>query len=152
MVRIRMTRMGRTHRPFYRINAIDQRRQRDGKVLENLGWYNPVEKDPTKQLSLKADRIKEWLGKGAQPSDTVGDLLAKNDIIDAETWTKMRLGRVKRKQEKIVAEKKAAEDAAKAAAEAEAKAKAEEEAAAKAAAEAEAAEGGDDAGEEKAEG
>ncbi|GAB4544736.1 MAG: hypothetical protein Tsb0013_02050 [Phycisphaerales bacterium] len=148
MVRLRMTRMGRTHRPFYRINAVDKRTKRDGKVLENLGWYNPVEKDPTKQVSLKADRIKEWLGKGAQPSDTVGDLLAQHDIIDAEAWKKMRLGRVKRKIEKIAADKKAAEEAAKAAAEAEAKAKAEEEAAAKAAAEAEAAaaaEGGDDA-------
>jgi len=85
MVRLRLTRMGRSHRPFYRLTAIEKRTQRDGKVLENLGWYNPVEKDPTKQLSLKTDRIKEWLGNGAQPSDTVGDLLAKRDIIESIT-------------------------------------------------------------------
>jgi small subunit ribosomal protein S16 len=154
MVRLRMTRMGRSHRPFYRINAVDKRTQRDGKVLENLGWYNPVEKDPTKQISLKADRIKEWLGKGAQPSDTVGDLLAQHDLIDAEAWKKMRQGRVTRKMKKIVEEKTAAEAEAKAAAEAEAKAKAEEEAAAKAKAAEEAAaaaEGGDDAPAEDAE-
>lgn len=155
MVRLRMTRMGRSHRPFYRINAIDQRTQRDGKVLENLGWYNPVEKDPTKQISLKADRIKEWLGKGAQPSDTVGDLLAQHDLIDAEAWKKMRMSRVTRKMKKITAEKAAAEEAAKAQAEAEAKAKAEEEAAAKAKAAEEAAaaeSSADGAEEEKSEG
>ncbi len=164
MVRLRMTRMGRTHRPFYRINAVDKRTKRDGKVLENLGWYNPVEKDPTKQISLKGDRIKEWLGKGAVPSDTVGDLLAQNGLIDAEAWKKMRMSRVTRKMVKVNAAKAEADAAAKveaeaaakaeaeaakakAAEEAAAKAKAEEEAAASAAAAPEAAEG-----EEKSEG
>ena len=134
MVRIRMTRMGRTHCPFYRINAVDKRSMRDGKVLENLGWYNPVETDPTKQVSLKADRIKEWLGKGAVPSDTVNDLLAQHDLIDAAAWKAKREARYGRK---VKANREAAElkEEAEAKAAAEAAAKAEAEAAAKAAAE-----------------
>ncbi len=148
MVRIRMTRMGRTHRPFYRINAVDKRTKRDGKVLENLGWYNPVETDPTKQVSLKADRIKEWLGKGAVPSDTVNDLLAQHDLIDAAAWKAKREARYGRKVKALreAAELKAKEEAeAKAAAEAAAKAEAE--AAAKAAAEEAASAEGDADGE-----
>lgn len=81
MVRIRMQRLGRTHRPFYRIAAAEKRVKRDGKVLENLGWYNPVEKDPEKQLKLEAERIKYWLSVGAQPSDTVMDILGKQDLL-----------------------------------------------------------------------
>jgi len=81
VVRIRMQRLGRTHRPFYRIAAAEKRVKRDGKVLENLGWYNPVEKDPEKQLKLESERIKYWLSVGAQPSDTVMDILGRNDLL-----------------------------------------------------------------------
>ncbi|MEL6328979.1 MAG: 30S ribosomal protein S16 [Planctomycetota bacterium] len=81
MVRIRLQRLGRTHRPFYRINAIDQRTRRNGQVIENLGWFNPMEKDEAKQVHLKEDRIKAWLDKGAQPSDTVRDMLARADLL-----------------------------------------------------------------------
>lgn len=84
MVRLRLQRLGRTHRPFYRLAAMDRRERRNGKVLENLGWYNPLEKDPAKQLSLKPDRIRHWLSVGAQPSETVRDLLAKNDVLSDE--------------------------------------------------------------------
>ncbi len=80
MVRIRMKRMGRLHRPFYRIAAMDIRNPRDGRVLEELGHYDPIEKDAEKQLVLKAERIQYWLQKGAQPSDTVRDLLKKKGI------------------------------------------------------------------------
>ena len=86
MVRIRMQRMGRRHRPFYRINAIDQRTRRDGRIIENLGWYDPIATDPDKQLSLKPERIKYWLSVGAQPSDTMRDILVKNDLMDRESW------------------------------------------------------------------
>ena len=86
MVRIRMQRMGRRHRPFYRINAIDQRTRRDGRFIENLGWYDPIATDPDKQLSLKSERIKYWLSVGAQPSDTMRDILVKNDLMDRESW------------------------------------------------------------------
>lgn len=81
MVRIRMQRLGRTHRPFYRIAAAEKRVKRDGKVLENLGWYNPIEKDPEKQLKLNDERIKYWLGVGAQPSDTMMDILGNRELL-----------------------------------------------------------------------
>lgn len=82
MVRLRLQRLGRTHRPFYRLNAIDQRTRRNGRVIENLGWYNPIEQDVAKQVELKADRIQHWLSQGAQPSRTVRDLLAKHDVLN----------------------------------------------------------------------
>lgn len=115
MVRIRLKRMGRRNRPFFRINAIDKRTQRDGKVLENLGWYDPVAKDPAKQLVLKEDRIKHWLEHGAQPSDTMNDILAKRNLIDAAAWAKVRKQRVAKKVAKMAADKAAAAAAASAA-------------------------------------
>jgi len=120
MVRIRMKRMGRTHRPFFRINAVEKRSPRDGKVLELLGWYDPVAKDPAKQVNLDIERIKHWLSKGAQPSDTVNDLLAKQGIIDAAAWKADRASRIKRKVEGMEKAKAAAAkaEADKAAAEA----------------------------------
>ena len=154
MVRLRLKRMGRHKRPFYRLNAVEKHTQRDGKVLENLGWYDPVARDESKQVSLKEERIKHWLGKGAQPSDTVENLLAKHGLVDAEVVKAKRERRIARKRKAIVEAKQASEAAAKA--EAEAAAKAEAEAKAKAEAEAEAAaaeaaeapaEGGDDASE-----
>ena len=74
-VRLRLKRMGRRHRSFFRLNAIDSRAPRDGKVLERLGWYDPANRDPDKQVDLKIDRIRYWLSVGAQPSETVADLL-----------------------------------------------------------------------------
>lgn len=127
MVRIRMKRMGRKHRPFYRINAVEKRTQRDGKVLENLGWYNPVDPVAERQISLKAERIQHWLGLGATASDTVKDLLAKEGLIDADAWKAERESRIAKKRAASIAAAEAA------------KKKAEEEAAAAAAAEAEAA-------------
>ncbi len=82
MVRIRMQRFGRTHRPFYRINAIDIRTRRNGKVVENLGWYNPMAKEGEQDVVLKEDRIKDWLSRGAQPSDTMMDMLGNRGLLD----------------------------------------------------------------------
>ncbi|MCH2135012.1 MAG: 30S ribosomal protein S16 [Phycisphaerales bacterium] len=79
MVVLRLKRMGRRHRPFYRVNAMDKRAPRDGRVIEELGWFDPLASDD-KQVSLKADRIKYWLSVGAQPSETVRNLLKKSDI------------------------------------------------------------------------
>lgn len=72
--------MGRSHRSFFRLSAIDSRKPRDGRVVEELGWYDPEAKDTEEQTSLKRERIEYWLGVGAQPSDTVSDLLRKNGI------------------------------------------------------------------------
>jgi small subunit ribosomal protein S16 len=77
-VRLRMKRFGRRHTATYRLNAVDSRSPRDGRVIEELGIYNPCGKDPAKQLILKKERIEYWLGVGAQPSDTVRNLLYKN--------------------------------------------------------------------------
>ena len=111
MVRIRLKRLGRRHRPFYRINAIEKRNQRDGVVLENLGWYDPMARDTDKQLSLKVERIKHWLSQGAQPSDTMNDILAQEGIINADAWQAKRTRRVEKKIKKI-AEKRTADAAA----------------------------------------
>ena len=76
-VRLRLKRMGRTHRSFFRVSAMDSRCPRDGRVIENLGWYDPCAKKGDEQVSLKRERIEYWLSVGAQPSDTVRDLLKK---------------------------------------------------------------------------
>lgn len=117
MVRIRMSRLGRKHRPFFRINAVEKRTQRDGKILEALGWYDPMAQGDTKAVELKADRIKHWLAMGAQPSDTVNDLLAKHGLIDAEAWHKVRRSRSAKKIKDEAAAKVAADAAAAAKAE-----------------------------------
>jgi small subunit ribosomal protein S16 len=112
-----MQRLGRRHRPFYRINAIDQRTRRDGRIIENLGWYNPVAPREELQLELKADRIKHWLSQGAQPSDTVRDLLGNNDILEGKAKAQWEADRkvARERVEAKIAEKKAAEAAAAAA-------------------------------------
>ena len=72
--------MGRRHRAFYRLNAMDSRSPRDGRVIEELGWYDPCAKNTDEQVSLNRERIEHWLSVGAQPSDTVRDLLKRNGI------------------------------------------------------------------------
>lgn len=76
-VKIRFKRMGRTHAPFYRLSAIDSRTPRDGRVIEELGTYDPQNKDKEKQFSAKLDRCKYWLDVGAIPSETASSLLKK---------------------------------------------------------------------------
>ncbi len=79
MVKIRMKRMGMKKEPFYRIVVIDSRNARDGRAIEELGYYNPIT-DPS-ELKVNAERAKYWLGVGAQPSDTVRGLLKKSGVI-----------------------------------------------------------------------
>lgn len=83
-VKLRLKRMGRTHQSFFRLNAIDSRNQRDGRVLEELGLYDPHGKTPEAQVRLNEDRIKYWLSVGAQPTETVASLLKKNGITAAQ--------------------------------------------------------------------
>lgn len=73
MVRIRLARMGRKQRPFYRVVAADARAPRDGRFIEVLGTYNPMTEPAT--VDLKMDRINHWKGQGAQPSDRVAKLI-----------------------------------------------------------------------------
>lgn len=79
-VKIRMMRLGRRHRPFFRINAVDGRTPRDGRILEKLGHLDPIEKDVTKQLVLNLERVQHWLDLGAIPSESVDDILAKQGL------------------------------------------------------------------------
>jgi small subunit ribosomal protein S16 len=79
-VRIRLKRVGRRHRAFFRLGAFHARNQRDGRAIEELGHYDPNAQDPDKQVVLKRDRIEHWLRCGALPTETVKQLLAKHGI------------------------------------------------------------------------
>ncbi len=83
-VKLRLKRTGRKHLPCYRLNAVDSREPRDGRVIEELGLYDPLQKDPEKQINFKRERIEHWLSVGAQPTPTVANLLEKAGIL-AET-------------------------------------------------------------------
>jgi len=73
-VRIRLKRFGTKKRPFYRIVVMDSRSPRDGRVLEEIGLYHPIEQKE-KQISISSDRVKDWMSRGATPSATVRRLL-----------------------------------------------------------------------------
>ncbi|MFO7780279.1 MAG: 30S ribosomal protein S16 [Spirochaetia bacterium] len=77
--RIRLKRFGTRKRPYYRLVVMDTRAPRDGRAIEEVGLYHPIEIEE-KQLSLKEDRIREWIDKGARPSDTVRQLLNKRNF------------------------------------------------------------------------
>src|SRR5262249_17368658 len=76
-VKIRMRKLGRAHQPFFRICAIDSRRPRDGKAIEELGHYDPLIKDTHARAVLNAERIAYWLSVGATPSERVRVLVKK---------------------------------------------------------------------------
>ena len=79
-VKLRLKRLGRSHGAFFRLNAIDSRSPRDGRVIEELGFYDPRNTDQAKQFVAKLDRCKYWLDMGAVPSGTVSSLLKKNGV------------------------------------------------------------------------
>ncbi|HEY9400197.1 MAG TPA: 30S ribosomal protein S16 [Luteimonas sp.] len=74
MVKIRLTRGGAKKRPFYHIIVTDSRSARDGRNIERLGFYNPVATGGEKRVELNTERVKHWVGLGAQMSDKVADL------------------------------------------------------------------------------
>ena len=74
-VRIRMKKMGRRHRPFFRVCVMDARKPRDGKTIEEVGLYDPMVRDKSQRIRLKMDRIDYWLSVGAQPSEKDVDCL-----------------------------------------------------------------------------
>ena len=82
-VRIRLKRLGAKKRPFYRVVVADQRSPRDGRFIENIGTYRPLE-DPS-GIEIDQQRALYWLGVGAQPSNTVKVLMTKVGIWDAFT-------------------------------------------------------------------
>lgn len=78
-VKIRLARHGAKKRPFYRIVVADNESPRDGRFLEKVGTYNPLQ-DPA-EVTLQADRIQYWLQQGAVPTDTVKNLLKKEGVV-----------------------------------------------------------------------
>ena len=80
MVKIRLKRMGAHKKPFYRIVVADVRSPRDGRFIEEIGYYNPMT-EPA-DVKVDADKVKQWIANGAQPTDTVKSLLKKNGIVD----------------------------------------------------------------------
>lgn len=77
-VKIRLRRMGAKRAPFYRVVVADSRYPRDGRFIEEIGYYNPM-KEPV-EIKIDAEKAQKWLGNGAQPTDTVKALLKKCDI------------------------------------------------------------------------
>jgi small subunit ribosomal protein S16 len=75
MVVIRLARGGSKKRPFYNINVADSRSPRDGKFIERLGFFNPIARGAEEELRIDLARVEYWVGKGAQPTDRVRDLL-----------------------------------------------------------------------------
>lgn len=78
MLTIRLSRIGKKKRPFYRVVVIERTRPRDGRVRELVGTYDPLKKPA--EIKLDADRIKYWIGVGAQPSDTVRSFIRSQKI------------------------------------------------------------------------
>lgn len=78
MLTIRLSRIGKKKKPFYRVVVIERTRSRDGRVVDAVGTYDPLKKPA--EIKLNAERIKHWLGNGAQPSDTVRSFLRLQKI------------------------------------------------------------------------
>ena len=115
MLKIRMSRGGTKKRPFFKIVVADARSPRDGRFIERIGHYNPLlAKDNPERIKLDLERVKHWLGHGAQPSDRIERFLA--DVGLAEKKTKfndpLKSAPRKKTQERMAAEKKASEAAA----------------------------------------
>jgi small subunit ribosomal protein S16 len=78
-VKIRLKRLGSKKNPFYRVVVADERSPRDGRFIEEIGYYNPLS-NPV-DIKIDAEKATKWLGNGAQPTETVRSLLKKSDII-----------------------------------------------------------------------
>ena len=85
MLSIRLTRMGKRNRPFYRVVVADSRKPRDGACVEVLGHYDPIRKPAV--IKIDTEKIEEWIQKGAQPSDTVRSLLKQAKRQEAGAGT-----------------------------------------------------------------
>ena len=79
-VKMRLTRMGAKKAPFYRVIIADSRSPRDGRFIEEIGYYNPMT-NPA-EIKIDAEKAKKWIGNGAQPTETVKSLLKKSGIVD----------------------------------------------------------------------
>ena len=114
-VRIRMKKLGRTHRPFFRVCAVDQRNPRDGRVIEELGTYDPMCSETDARAVLKSERVDYWLSVGAQPSEKVATLIKKYGTggthLDAQKAALERLKSQRRSSRPSSSESKVAKQA-----------------------------------------
>ena len=119
-VRIRLSRGGAKKRPFYRIVVADSRRARDGKFIDQVGTYNPMlPKDSPDRVKIDVEKAKEWMAKGAQPSDRVTLFLSNLGAVEKPVITeKTKKHLPKKKAQERLAAAKEKEEAAKAPAEA----------------------------------
>ena len=90
-VKLRLKRMGANKKPFYRVVAADSRVKRDGETIEDIGYYNPVTVPAT--VKIDEEKALSWLSNGAQPTDTVRDLLSKEGIMKKFHESKMKKGK-----------------------------------------------------------
>ena len=79
-VKLRLMRIGKKHKPCYRVCAIDSRKPRNGQYIENIGFYDPAIADDMKKVRINRERAEYWLSVGALPSETVGRMLKKQGI------------------------------------------------------------------------
>ena len=86
--KIRLKRIGRRNRPFYRLVVMDSRKRRDGAAIEQVGWYNPI--DTSNSFDLKGERIIYWLGEGAIPTDAAQKLIRRSGL--AHRWHLIKQG------------------------------------------------------------
>ena len=115
MVIIRLSRGGSKNRPFFNVVVADSRNRRDGRFIERIGHYNPLlPKENVERVKLDLDRVKYWLGQGAQPSDRLSRFLAEVGLAEKKTKFNdpSKSAPRKKTQERLAAEKKAAETAA----------------------------------------
>ena len=117
-VRIRLARGGAKKRPFYRIVVADSRRARDGKFIDQVGTYNPMlPKDSPERVKIDVEKTKDWIAKGAQPSDRVTLFFSKLDVVEKPVITEKTKKHLPKKkaQERLAAAKEKEEEAKKAA-------------------------------------
>lgn len=111
-VRLRLKRMGRRNRPFYRISAMDAHEERDGRVVEDIGTYDPLAEEG-KKVVLKTDRASYWLSVGARPTESCAALLVQAGVKIPD-WRKQKIAKrtQKRRKHKEQVRLRAGKDAA----------------------------------------
>lgn len=116
MLKIRLARGGAKKRPYYSIVVADSHSPRDGRFIEKVGTYNPLlKKDDPQRVTLKLERIQEWIGKGAQPTDRVARFLSQQGVVKWEHGNNPKKGEPGKKAQERVTERASREEARKAA-------------------------------------
>ena len=106
MLKIRLARGGAKKRPYYSIVVADSHSPRDGRFIEKVGAYNPLlKKDDPNRVTLKVERIQEWIGKGAQPTDRVARFLSQQGLAKWEAGNNPNKGKPGKKAEERAAER-----------------------------------------------